>query len=172
MRKNWLAVFVLLGLAGALGLRAEIIDRIVAVVGAQAITGSEVEREARLEAFFNGQPPPAGLSGRSPEYRALLERVIEQRLIQREMEQTKFPPADDEQVKKRLQQLRPAAADPAKYSLREQDLIEYAGRIENTGRFLALRFPGTKQTADSELEAWLKDLRGSVGVRILEEEKP
>jgi hypothetical protein len=165
-------IFVLLGLAGAPGLRADIIDRVVAVVGNQAVTWSEVEREARLEAYCNGQPPPAAPSGRSPEYRALLERVIEQRLIQREMDQTKFPPADDAQAKKRLQQLRPAGADAAKYGLREQDLLEYARRIENVDRFLALRFQGTRQAADSELDAWLKDLRSRVGVRILEEEKP
>jgi hypothetical protein len=171
VRKSWLAIIVLLGLASGARLQAEIIDRIVAVVGSQPITWSEVQREARLEAFFNGQPPLAGFSDRSPEYPAILERLIDQRLLEHEMDQAKFPPADDEQVKKRLDQLKPGATDRAKYGLREQDLSEYARRIENVDRFLALRFPQGKQ-GGGDLEAWLRDVRARVGVRILQEDKP
>jgi hypothetical protein len=146
------------------GARGEIIDRVVAAVGRRVITRSDVQREAQLEAYFDGRPPaPAG------EHRETLERLLRQHLIQHEMDQLAFPLPDPTQVKKRLAAMRPAGRNPADYGLNEQDLLEYAGRVDRTDRFLNLRFGGQE---DREIEERLKELRSRLRVRIIETEKP
>ena len=179
---RWLRGICLFAAAAASG-RGEIIDRVVAVVGRQVITGSQVEREARLEAYFNGQPPPGAerpaaatrstasetaagdSSAVSPArpYADILQRLIDQRLIWYEMEQTKFPTPDDAEARKRLAQLEPSAArKPADYGLRESDLVEYARRVERLDRFLKLRLQ------ERDVDDWLKGLRSRVRVRVME----
>lgn len=169
---------------GALVASGETIDRVAAVVGRQMITWSEVQREARLEAYFNGQPPPGRLEDQSPEYRELLERLIQQRLIQHEMDQSRFPQAYEAESTEWLKKLRPTGVDPTDYDLREQDLMEYGKRLARTDRFLELRFarsvslPGprggsTQEPApeeEHEIEHWLRDLRGRLRVRVMERE--
>ncbi len=198
--------------------RAEIIDRIAAVVGRQVVTESDVQREARLEAYFDGQPPPGALTPQTPQYRQVLERLIRQQLIQYEMDQTRFPSVDAAQAKKQLQAMNPVQGKPGDYNLKEQDLIDYARRLANVARFLELRFgtldAGSKPSAipeeqletyyrdvflpslarkenssvpslndvrgeieqtlrrETEIDAWLKELRSRVGVRIMEPGKP
>ncbi len=146
--------------------RGEIIDRVVAVVAREAVAWSDLDREARLEAYFNGKPAgtatpkPNDAGEPAPEYQAVLDRLIDQRLLQHEMDQVRFPVPDDAQAKKRLAELRPAATKPADYGLREPDLLEYARRIERADGFLKIRLQ------DRELDAWMKELRSRLGVKI------
>lgn len=155
--------------------RAEIVDRVMAVVGRDVITWSDLDREARLEAYFNGRPAPAATQGVSSnqkpgEYREVLERLIEQRLAWREMDQSKVPLPDDGQVQKRLEQLQaglkgaPGGVRPADYGLREQDLLDYARRAERIDRFLKTRLQ------DREIDSWLKELRARARVRVIEDQ--
>ena len=194
MRRIIPVALVTLAIAFPCAAPAEIIDRVAAVVGRRMITGSEVQREGRLEAYFDGQPPAGPLSDQSPEYREILERLIEQRLIQYEMDQSRFPEADEAAAKEWLKKLRPRA-NPADYGLREADLIEYGKRLARTDQFLELRFnrpvllpapprPGSPSSPNQaqnqqnvneeehEIDHWLKDLRARLGVRILERETP
>jgi len=172
-------------LSGVLSGRAEIIDRVAAIVGRHMITWSEVQREAKLEAYFNRQPAPQRLPDESPEYREVLERLIEQRMIQHEMDQARFPESDDSDAKEWLKRLGTISAKPADYGLREADLLEYGRRLARTDRFLEVRFsrsltslaPGAEAPASPneeqhEIEHWLKDLRARLGVRILQPEAP
>ena len=71
----------ILALLAALG-RGEIIDRVAARVGSRVITRSEVEKEARLEAYFNRQPPP----DKAADHSETLQRVIKQQLVRRSEE--------------------------------------------------------------------------------------
>jgi SurA N-terminal domain len=74
-------------------LDGEIIDRIAVSVGNQAITASELDREIRVEAFLNRTPPDFSPAAR----RAAADRMVEQRLILRELENAHYPsPADSE----------------------------------------------------------------------------
>ena len=71
----------------AAGLHAEIIDRIAVSVGNQAITTSDIDREIRVTAFLNRTQPdfsPANC-------RATADRLVEQRLILRELENSRYP---------------------------------------------------------------------------------
>ena len=68
-------------------LRAEIIDRIAVSVGNQAITISDLDREIRVTAFLNRTPPDFSPAAR----RATADRMVEQRLILRELENSRYP---------------------------------------------------------------------------------
>ncbi len=166
-----LVIFAVLSFSAPGAGRAEIIDGVAAVLGKQVVTESEVDKEARLEAYFNGHPPA---SATAASRRETLERLIDQRLIQRTMDQIKFPSADDAQARKRLEAMGPVAAKPSDYGLRDQDLLNYARRIEDIDRFLKLRFnlSGPDRKDDPEIDHWLKEVRARLGVRVTEPEKP
>jgi hypothetical protein len=68
-------------------LHADIIDRIAVSVGNQAITTSDIEREARVTAFLNRSQPDFSPAAR----RATADRMVEQRLILRELENSRYP---------------------------------------------------------------------------------
>ena len=71
----------------AAGLRGEIIDRIAVSVGNQAITTSDVDREIRVTAFLNRRDPDFSAASR----RATADRLVEQRLILRELQNSRYP---------------------------------------------------------------------------------
>jgi len=71
----------------AVGLHAEIIDRIAVSVGNQAITASDLDREIRVTAFLNRSQPDFTPAAE----RATADRMVEQRLILRELENSRYP---------------------------------------------------------------------------------
>ena len=66
---------------------AEIIDRIAVSVGPQVITSSDIDREIRVAAFLDGKPADFSAAAR----RAAAGRMVEQRLIRRELEVSRYP---------------------------------------------------------------------------------
>jgi len=62
---------------------AEIIDRIVVSVGNQVVTASEIRREIQMTAFLNGTQVDFGADSRHK----ATERLIEQKLVRKEMDQ-------------------------------------------------------------------------------------
>jgi hypothetical protein len=132
----------------AVALRAEIIDRVAAVVGRQVITHSEVDRETRLERFF-GAP--------SPDPKQVLERLIRQRLVFQEMEQTALPELTPEELDQWLTAAKPAGADAAPHNLKPSDLAEYARRQLQLEKFLDLRFKTGFQVSEDEIGAYYKN---------------
>jgi peptidyl-prolyl cis-trans isomerase SurA len=74
-------------LSFALLLPAEIIDRIAVSAGNQAITTSDLDREIRVTTFLNRTQPDFSPAAR----RSTAERMVEQRLIQRELENSRYP---------------------------------------------------------------------------------
>ena len=149
------ALLILLLLAVVPG-QGEIIDRLAAVVARHPILWSGVEKEARLEAFFNRRPLPGRPAASDAESRAVLERLIQQRLIRHEMEQTQFPSAEDAQVKKWLQEQGIPAA-PRDYGLSEQDLADYARFQIDVLRFVDLRFKTGLQVPSQQVEAYYEN---------------
>ena len=71
--------------------RAEILDKVVAVVGKNVITLSEVAQQLRLESFINQRPADNSAQARS----LALRRLIDQNLISQEMLVTSFLGASD-----------------------------------------------------------------------------
>ena len=74
-------------LACMLLLSADIIDRIAISVGNQVITESQIDEEIRVTQFLNGDK----LDLSSAERKKAAERLIEQALVKREMELSRYP---------------------------------------------------------------------------------
>src|SRR5579863_3832594 len=81
----------------------EVIDRIVATVNGHIILQSDWNDALRYEAFVDGrtldQLPPG-------EYKAALDRLIDQELLQEQMRASDFPHAGDEEVSARIFEIR------------------------------------------------------------------
>lgn len=140
-------------LAGT-ALGAEVIDRIAAVVGYEAIALSEIDMEARLEAFLNRTD-----SAPSQAYREqLLERLIDRRLVLQDLTTTPFLAAQPEEIEDQMRALRteeylggrnfPEALQH--YGLTEADCRTYLGERIGFERYVSFRF---KTGLDADLEA-------------------
>jgi hypothetical protein len=143
-------LLVLLSLAEwvAAPARAEIIDRVAAVVGRGVITQSEVEREAQLETFFGAAAPDPA---------QVLERLIRQRLIFQEIEQTASAEVTPNEIQEWIAETRPAGVDPARHRLGSQDLAEYARRQIQVEKFIDLRFRSGLTASDQEVQAYYQE---------------
>ena len=74
-------------LVSALFLHGEIVDRIAVSVGNRVVTASDLDREIRVTAFLDGKSPDFSPAAK----RATADRLVEQRLIRRELETTSYP---------------------------------------------------------------------------------
>src|SRR5262249_48275559 len=81
VRKGALALLLVLGAW------ADLIDRIAVSVGNRVITRSDIERQIRVIAFQNGVQPDFSSANRH----AVANKMIEQKLIQRELESSRYP---------------------------------------------------------------------------------
>lgn len=164
----------------ALLLQAEIVDRLAIVVGRQSVTELQLDEELRVTAFLNNQPV-----SRTPEARrAAADRLVEQLLLEREMELSRYEQADPKQLSAYLAQLQAAAGGPARfeqalrdYNLSESALKEHLELQLEILRFVEYRFRSDVTTskgnirkkildeqADEALAAWLEESRKQVNI--------
>jgi hypothetical protein len=151
---------------------AEIIDRIVVSVGNQVVTASEVRRELQMTAFLNGVEPDFSADSR----RKATERLIEQKLIRKEMEVGSYPgplAAETEPLLQQVREQRVKSNDEylqalAKYGISEPDLKAQLLWQLTVLRFVDFRFrvPGdtagqaqANQEIDKAMDVWLKEAR-------------
>jgi peptidyl-prolyl cis-trans isomerase SurA len=92
---------VALILAGASARAGEVLDRIVATVNGHVILQSDWEDAIRYEAFIAGQQPKE-LTDR----KAVLDRLIDQELLCEQMHASDFQRASDDELAKRIQDVR------------------------------------------------------------------
>jgi peptidyl-prolyl cis-trans isomerase SurA len=152
----WLAAGLLTLLAAALG--AAIVDRVVAVVGQQAIAASEVETQLRLEAMFNREP----LDITAEKRRQGLQRLIAVRLIQGEAIMAGFLKVSETEVQRRLEESKQerylngvAFEDALKlYDLREQDVTDFWRQVIGYERFKDFRFKTGLEVSREEVSAY------------------
>jgi hypothetical protein len=95
---------VLILLAIALPAKAgDVLDRIVATVNSHIILQSDWQDEMRYEALVNGRSADQFSAGDS---KAALDHLIDQELLREQMGSSGFTHANDEQVGKRIQDIR------------------------------------------------------------------
>ena len=143
---------------------AETLDRVVAAVGTQALTASDVQSEYRLELFLDGRTP----SGAAPDAATLdqvRERLIERRLLEREVavEGVTVPP-DDGAVAQRLEEARAKFGSEGAFQaalqqlgLNENGLREVLAKQEAILRTIDLRFRPLAAVDAAEIEAYYRD---------------
>ncbi len=138
------AAWVGIGLSVTAVNAAEVLDSVVAVVGGNVVTSSEVELHLRLEAFLSQRRVDPSDAAR----RQVIERLIEVNLVAKEMRMTNFPPAKDDEVEQELRALREQDfADELEFlealeahSLDEDELRGFLRRQMNVLRFIDFRF--------------------------------
>jgi hypothetical protein len=148
---------ILAGLLCAFTTVAAVVDRIAVTVGNRVITASDIETRLRLSAFQNGEAPDLNLAAR----RTAAQRLIDQRLIEKEMELGRYPRLD---AVERSRLIPAFAAESFKGStealdralteaqLTRQDLEEDLARQSELLTFLNLRFRPAVQVSDADVE--------------------
>ena len=130
---RWLPLIVLL----ASPLVAEILDRTVAIVDQSAILASEVETQLRLEAMFNERAVDSSPTARAE----VLERLIDQRLIDAQIALSGIRSADAAELKRQSEALSQAVFAGRPF---QEALAAYGLTAEQAQGFLhrQLRFAG------------------------------
>jgi hypothetical protein len=155
MRYAW---FVLL----AISARAAIVDGVAITAGNKVITQSEIDQRLRLMAFQNGAKPEVSLAAR----RQAAQKLIDQKLVEREMDVGRYPRMAPEMGKTLLAQYAktnykgdPAAMAAAlrEYGLTAQDLEnELLLQVEFL-TFLNLRFRPAVQVTDEDVQKYFDE---------------
>ena len=148
----WRAVFILC-LAGLLP--AEIIDRVAIAVGRQVITELQIDEEIRITAFLNRQPVVRDGDAR----REAADRLVEQFLVKREMELSRYPLPGEEEIDKYLAEVREGFGSAeqfrralAEYQLSEATLREHLALQLTTLRFIEFRFRPDVGVSDADIQ--------------------
>jgi hypothetical protein len=137
---------------------AEIIDRIAVSVGNNVITTSDVDREIRVTAFQAGVKPDLSPANR----RATAQRMVEQKLIRREMDLSHYPLPQVSEAEPLLQQLR-ATRYPddagfrqtlADYDITEQDVKDELIWELTLLRFIEVRFRPGVRVSNEEIQEY------------------
>jgi hypothetical protein len=168
-----------------------VIDRVAVVVGNEVITESEVILEARLTAFFNGQPLDLSAAQR----KAAAERLVDQLLIRNEMQIGGYPMPAESDGNAALRKYRqdnyssvPAfRASVAKYELTEDEvkhhLLWQAAALRFTDQRFHLTIPeppsqsadrlsqsgSTTDGVEDQMETWLKQARAGTRIQFKKE---
>ncbi len=145
------------------GSAREVLDRVVASIGSQAITQSDVQKAYGFELFMEGRNPDA-----TPDQgmaRRVLDQLIEQRLLLREAATENWEPGDlRAAAEDRLAEIRRKFKDAAAFesALRFLDLDEQRvlAQLEDQERILRLidhRFRPSAWVGESEVEAYYRE---------------
>ncbi len=136
--------------------RATVIDRLAITVGQQVITEQQLDEELCVTAFLNHEKITHTVESR----RAAADRLVQQLLVKREMELSRYPLPDDEDVNKYLAEVRESLGAPAsfaqaliRYDLTEPMLKEHLALQLTTLRFIEFRFRPNVGISDSDIEA-------------------
>jgi hypothetical protein len=149
-------------------LEAEIIDRVAITVANQVITESELKRQARIAAF----PKPLPTEIPREVLRATVDRLIEQALIQREMELSRYPApqsveadAELEKLKKRLfSSEQEYQTELKRAGITEEELKRHLLRQLTMMRFIDFRFRPGIQVSSADIEEYYKRQFAGKGV--------
>ena len=156
----------------ALLAHAEVIDRLAITVGRQVITELQLDEELRVTALLNQKPVDRSISAR----RAAANRLIEQLLVRREMELSRYPLPEPKDVDTYLQKVEEQLGGPSRFKpeavVSEADISAYYQRelsvwsTQHTGLPPALsqvkesiRQTLTEERTDQALDAWLNEAR-------------
>lgn len=165
---RWRRVFItilLLFAFAACAQASEVIDRIVAIVNGKLILQSDVEQEARTEAFLAGQQ----VSNFKPqELQLLVERMIDRQLVHEQMRSVREVATTSQAVERRLKQLRESLSKSAESDAAWRKVLADAGMTEEelrthfadevqTMRFLEARLRPQIQVDAAAIESYYRE---------------
>jgi hypothetical protein len=153
---------LLLLLCLAVPLAAEIIDRIAISVGNHVITTSDIDREIRVTAFLNGVKPDSSAANK----RATAERMVEQKLVQRELESSRYStpkpadvlPALDEFKKHFYPRNDDFGRALSQYGITEPEVKEALLWQRTLLEFIEVRFSSGAQVSDQQVQEYFDNV--------------
>ena len=151
--RGWLSLLLL---APCAFLSAEIVDRIAVSVGNSVITTSDLDREIRVTAFLNGIKPDFSKAAKQ----ATADRMVEQKLVERELENGRYPTPQPADVLPALEDFRkrfyPVEADYqralAAYGITGQDVDSMLLWQRTLLEFIEVRFGPGVQLTDQQIQ--------------------
>jgi hypothetical protein len=150
----------LLFFAFALAAHAEIIDRIAVSVGDLVITTSDLDREIRVAAFLNGVKPDFSPASK----RTTADRMVEQKLVRKELESSRYPTPQPNDVLPALQDFKkrfyPDGSDferaLAEYGITEDDVKDALLWQRTLLEFVEVRFRSGVQVTDQQIQDYFE----------------
>lgn len=149
----WLVSLVWLG--SVRPARAEIVDRIVAIIDREVVTLSEAEQAIAIARVRSGERPALV---------DVVERLIEARLVEREVERFSDEPVPTELVDAAVEELRSRFEDDesflsalGKSGLTQESLRSELRRQLSISRYLERRFRSLTFVSDEQVEAYYRD---------------
>jgi hypothetical protein len=140
----------------AFSLEGGIVDRLAVIVGQQTITQLQLDEEIRITALLNHGPIARDVETR----RAAADRLVEQLLIRREMEQSRYPLPDEQDVNQYVEQIRRQnggstglAKALAAYELTESTLRQHLESQLVALRFVEYRFRPDAAVSEEDIDA-------------------
>jgi hypothetical protein len=139
----------------ALAVSGEVVDRLAIAVGREAITELQLDEEIRVAAFLNRQPVVRDLDTR----RAAADRLVQQLLVRREMEVSRYPLPGEEDVNKYFDQIRAEFGSAAEfdqalttYELTRSTLRDHLALQLTALRFIEFRFQPEINIPEAEIQ--------------------
>lgn len=138
--------------------RAEIVDRIVVTLDNQVITASEIDLEIRITAFLNGDALDFSPEAR----RKAADRLVEQKLIRREIQVGRYAAPSPEGVEPMLKEIQaqrfPSPEEYrdalAKYGISEDELKAHLLWQITLLRFIDIRFRPAVEVTDADIQTY------------------
>lgn len=136
------------------------IDRIAVSVGDRVITASGLDREIRVTAFLNSVKPDFSPMVK----RSTAERMVEQKLVQRELELSRYPVPDASAAEPALDEFRQEhyKTDPefqhalAEYGIAVQEVKDQLLWQLTLLRFIEVRFRPGVQVSDRDIQDYFE----------------
>ncbi|HNY40664.1 MAG TPA: hypothetical protein PKJ41_09720 [Bryobacteraceae bacterium] len=150
--RRWLALMIA---ASALAGRAEVVDRIAASVAGQVVTLSDTRRLIRISTFLEKSEPDYS----SANLRRAAEQLVDQALIRREAELSRYPAPSYQEIDSALDQFAASLgmdkqamfAAALKNGFSEQEMRDHAAWRLTLVRFIDYRFRPGVMVSDADV---------------------
>jgi peptidyl-prolyl cis-trans isomerase SurA len=153
--RSRIAAFALAALLTGVSARAELVDRIVAIIDREVVTLSEAEQASEIA---------RARGGTSVRLVDIVERLIESRLVEREVERFTGEPAPSDLVQRAFEEVRAGSPSDAAFremlarsGLTEEELRTSLRRQVAVTRYLERRFRPLTFVTDEQIEAYYRD---------------
>jgi hypothetical protein len=139
----------------------EVLDRVAVSIGTQVITESQIIEEIRLDSFLNNEPPNSNNASK----RAAADRLIEQKLVRKEMDMGHYPSASPEEATAIIQNLlKSRAKNEADFDVQLKDAGITLAQLQDhllwgltLSHFIDLRFRPAVQVTNRDITRYYQE---------------
>jgi parvulin-like peptidyl-prolyl isomerase len=155
-------IIPLLLLASALPAAAEVVDRIAASVAGQVVTLSDIRRHIRITAFLEKAQPEYSQA----QLRQAAELLIDQALIRREAELSRYPAPSVPEIDQAIDQLsaglgldrQAVFAQAREYGFSDLEMRDLAAWRLTVIRFIDYRFRPSVQVSEADISRYYNEV--------------